>query len=708
MYYVLNSELKDIKFNFSTRTAGRNRGQLYCDNIMCFDIETTTAFHVNNEWISFDIEKVISEDKKNRTVNKYRMEYKNAEKLAICYIWQFSIDDNIFYGRHLQDFVDFLSELNHYCDYHKIIYVHNLAHEFQFLLNVLTFDDVFARKKHKPITATVNKYKIEFRCSYFLTVMSLANWAESKKLPVKKMTGSLDYNVIRTPYTKLSSAELQYCIYDVLVMYYGLLQYVEKYEHVWNIPLTQTGEVRRVVYDVMKPEISYRKKMASLVPSELSEYKRLVNIFIGGSTHANYIYTNRTIHNVRSFDISSSYPFVQVVEKFPMTAFIKADYNEKYCNSKYSYVIHFKCSRIESMLYNTYWSYSRAISSKNEEIDNGRIMTCIDFEAIMTNIDFDIFKQCYYMFNFEIVDFYISLNGYLNDTYRKYILDIYGGKTKLKGIENELINYNAMKQQTNSNFGMAVTKDITDDIIFQDNQWEIDRLDIDKFKYKTNKLRRNISKRVTAYQHGVYVTAYGRRNLWKSIIALDDYVVYYDTDSNKNITEDNTFFDNYNKEVFERSKNVAKDIGVPYDMFEPRDIDGIKHPLGAFEYEGTYSEFKTLGAKIYCYRTEDDILHQTISGIRKEAVEALDNDISNLHIDFTYNEEVSKKLTMIYRNNQPHAVLNKGKYDEYEVTEQFGVCAIPTTHKIGMDIDFLNLVNNGVDLDIMTEVFEIE
>ena len=43
-----------------------------------------------------------------------------------------------------------------------------------------------------------------FRCSYLLTNMSLATWAEQRKLPVKKLVGDLDYTVLRTLYTYVS------------------------------------------------------------------------------------------------------------------------------------------------------------------------------------------------------------------------------------------------------------------------------------------------------------------------------------------------------------------------------------------------------------------------------------------------------------------------------------------------------------------------
>ena len=62
----------------------------------------------------------------------------------------------------------------------------------------------------------------------------------------------------------------------------------------------------------------------------------LIDIFIGGYTHANMLDTAITIENVGSYDLTSSYPAVMVFEKYPMTKFLKISYNyEKYMNDVY-------------------------------------------------------------------------------------------------------------------------------------------------------------------------------------------------------------------------------------------------------------------------------------------------------------------------------------------------------------------------------------
>lgn len=626
-----------------------------------------------------------------------REEYKNAEKYSICYIWQFSIEDNFFYGRTLEDFRDFLSELNHYCPFRKICYVHNLSFEFQYLLNIGFPDRVFARKSHKVIYCEYDKFNLAFRCSYMLTRLSLENWTHGKNLAIKKLVedDSIDYLKIRTPKTVLTEKELYYCRNDVLSMWCGLCEYRKKYEFLWNIPLTQTGEVRRVVQEVMKPEEKYRKTCSKLMPDNLEEYSLLVEVFGGGSTHANWLYSDRVIYDVDSWDISSSYPFTQVVEKFPMSPFIECEYREFFRNNdKYSFIIIFSCREVKSKLFNTFLSKSKCRKVDKCKLDNGRILEADYIEVAMTNVDYEIFLQCYEFDtkSFNIINFYLATNEYLNDTYRRYILETYCNKTKLKNVDGMEAIYHASKEQLNSNYGMAVTKDLTDDIIFNDGEWEKDLLNPSKYADKVRKYKRNISKRVIAYQHGLYVPAYGRRNLWKSIIELDSDVVYFDTDSNKTINLDTDFFIKENERIVALEKKIANSLGVSVDYFAPKDNNGIEHRLGCWDYEGRYQEFKTLGAKKYCYRNGKGELKMTVAGVRKKAVFSLNNDINNFNDGHVFSEEETRKLTLIYDNFQKPVTFNKGEYDEFKSDYKFSIHCVPTTYSLGMTQEYIDLL----------------
>ena len=693
MYNIRDSPLSEIDFQ-TYYFKKKNRADIVNDDIMCFDIETSSGFLHKD---SNTIEPYSGKSKKY---------YEDCKKFAICYVWQFSINDNVFWGRTLEDFKDFLQELEYYEPHKKIVYIHNFSFEFQFLINVLQFDYVFARQARKPLFAEWSTY--QFRCSYFLTNMSLATWAEQRKLSVQKLVGDLDYTILRTPKTVLTDKELAYCFNDVLIMYFGLLQYKEKYGHIIDIPFTQTGEVRKEVIDRMNvsSEYKYRKRCIKLIPETIEDYALLCDCFMGGYTHSNAVHTNVVLDNVRSKDISSSYPTVMCLEKYPMTYFEETIPCDDYFNNdNYSYIITFDVEHLRSKRWNIWLSFSKCAKIKGYSLDNGRVLKADYVQLSLTNIDYEMFQLCYDFDNLNIIDFRVSSNDYLSPTFVKYILELYGNKTTLKGIKEKEPLYMKSKQYVNSMYGMMVTKNITDTIEFEEDRWKKELLNEKNFYTKIASEKKKLSKTFGAFQFGVWVTAYARRNLWKGILSLDYNVVYCDTDSIKYIECDTDFFERYNKELEMRENMRADMLDIPKDKFCPMDKNGISHRLGIFDDDGQYKKFKTLGAKKYCYVDNDDKLHMTVSGVRKSAVSQL-HGIEDFKDGTVFDVEHAQKLIMTYVDDMPPIVWNKGKYDEFHSNYQYGICAQPTTYSLGITDDYESILTMVQNKREVTSIFE--
>ena len=695
MYNIRDSPLSEIDFQ-TYYFKKKNRADIVNDDIMCFDIETSSGFlHKDSD----TLEPYLGKSKKY---------YEDCKKFAICYVWQFSINNNVFWGRTLEDFKDFLQELEYYEPHKKIVYIHNFSFEFQFLINVLQFDYVFARQARKPLFAEWSTY--QFRCSYFLTNMSLATWAEQRKLSVQKLVGDLDYTILRTPKTKLTDTELAYCFNDVLVMYFGLLQYKEKYGHIIDIPFTQTGEVRKEVIDRMNvsSEYKYRKRCIKLIPETIEDYSLLCDCLMGGYAHSNAVHTNVVLDNVFSKDISSSYPTVMCLEKYPMTYFEETiPCNDYFNNDNYSYIITFDVEHLCSKHWNTWLSFSKCAKIKGYYLDNGRVLKADYVQLTLTNVDYEMFQLCYDFDNLNIIGFRVSSNNYLSPTFVKYILELYGNKTTLKGIKEKEPLYMKSKQYINSMYGMMVTKNITDTIEFEEDRWKKELLDEKNFYTKIASEKKKLSKTFGAFQFGVWVTAYARRNLWKGILALDYNVAYCDTDSIKYIDCDTDFFERYNKEIEIRENMRADMLGIPRDKFCPRDKNGIPHRLGIFDDDGQYKKFKTLGAKKYCYVDNDDKLHMTVSGVRKSAVSQL-HDIDDFKDGTVFDVEHAQKLIMSYEDDMSSIVWNKGQYDEFYSNYQYGICAQPTTYSLGITEDYESILTMVQNKRGVTSIFEKE
>ena len=191
-----------------------------------------------NEPLAFDIE--------TTSIKSNRLD----SKIGFMYIWTLSIKGIIVQGRTWEEFVEVM---NYMADWYKtnentlIIYVHNLAYEFQFMHKWLNFTEVFSMKERQPITAkTANG--IEFRCSLKLSGYKLEKLGKNlTKYKVEKLVGDLDYSKIRNSKTKLTEKELDYCINDVKVVTSYIQEYIERVGNITLIPKTKTGEVRNYV-----------------------------------------------------------------------------------------------------------------------------------------------------------------------------------------------------------------------------------------------------------------------------------------------------------------------------------------------------------------------------------------------------------------------------------------------------------------------------
>lgn len=690
-------EAKDAPTDsFSTKNK-----KMFSDNIYTFDIETTSLFNINGTWQPF-----IYDDS---------IDYKQVEKAACCYIWMFGINDVTYYGRELADFEQMLHLISSPL-YTKIIYIHNLAFEFGWIeeiLNKYTIEDLIALQKHKPIMFYVKELNIQFRCSYALTNMSLAD-ASKEYTKVQKKTGDLDYNLCRSPLTELSALEKDYCEFDIICLREIIKHYRDEYGGVVKIPPTSTSTVRYAIKKIV--DYFYIRKQQDLVPNT-EMYLRYWWAFAGGYTHANVLISNRVITGlITSMDESSAYPFVMTTERFPVQPFRKARESEFYDSEKrdkYAFLLKVRFINMQSKYYNHYVQYEKVKSTiKNPVTDNGRVVSCDSCEYWLTDVDFDIIMTNYHVDKVVILECFKSYKDYLDIRIIKFILDLYIKKTKLKNFtsddpeEVEHINqiYRASKALLNGIYGISVSGLIHLDV-YQDHKWTIPDalnadLDINIGKTYDEMFNEYIGEQLEGcktsfstlfyYPCGVWVTAYARRNILMRIFSSHDFdrdVLYMDTDSLKYIGNYDKLFEDYNKTVYnkyvEMCERFPNDLTI--DMFMPEDIKGIKHPIGYYELDGKYSEFKTLGSKKYCYRSiEDGKLHITVSGVSKKAAYALNDDINNFNLNMKWGYTDSGKLSVTYKTNQEPITFKDIDGNYYTTKNKYAVVLQPTSYTLGI------------------------
>lgn len=564
-----------------TKDIVRAKRNSYVNVIAAFDIETTTV------------------------------KYKDSI-IGFMYHWQFYINGFVFFGRTWDEYIELINKLHEIfkLDAKKklVVWVHNLSFEFQFIRMFFRWDNVFAKKRREVLKATSGG--VEYRCSYYLTNMSLAKACEKARHCVfRKLDGDdYDYHKLRTPETPMTDYELGYCYCDV----YGLAEVISEYleeDNLYTIPMTSTGFVRRECRNAMRKNPKNRELFKKTAIS-VEQYKLLQDAKRGGNTAANRGIVGTILENVQSIDISSSYPFQMMCQYFPMSAFWKVkprnlkDFRkhlEQYCCM---FRVVFKDLRVKNNVPVPYVPVAKLVKQTKDMVCfNGRVLYAPACEMAMTEIDFNIIESQYTWSDIAIGDMYAAKRGKLPDELRGVIQEHYVKKTQLKGVDDYL--YAKSKNLLNGIFGMCCTDPVHDIIqICEDGTWDVEKGDI---KSELEKFYKSLNSFLPV-QWGIWVTAHARAWLQRAIDITGVFTFYVDTDSDKFSHVPLSAFD----EINAQAKQMAMENGA-YAV----DVKGNTHYMGVFEIEHPYDRFVTWGAKKYAFEIDGE-LGITVAGVGKK------------------------------------------------------------------------------------------
>lgn len=650
-------------------------------------------------------------------------------KCACMYIWQFGIMNWVTYGRtwdEWKEFMGILSKILNLSDNLRLmVYVHNLAYEWQFMRSVVKWDKVFLLEERKPVYAMWGGY--EFRCSLKLSSKSLAKVGDDLiKYKEHKHVGDLDYQLNRFHSTPLTKEELGYCEADIRVLLAYIQEKIETDGSICYIPLTNTGYVRNYCRkECFKKYKSYHRLMEELT-LDADEYSQLKRGFSGGFTHASAKYVaegkETPLCDVGSFDFTSSYPAVMLTEKFPMSK-AKVITEIKDWNQFHYYLTNY-CCLFDITLRNVYpkVDYDHPVSRsklilpkdpiKRKKIldgiteDNGRIVSAEEMTITMTEQDWFTFCDFYEFgddesndMDFQIHQFRIYERGYLPKEFYKSILELYKRKTVLKDVEGEEINYMISKNMLNAAYGMIVT-DIVRDILEYDCELNYypdkhkPNLDEAIEKYNTSK------KRFLFYPWGVWVTAYARRNLFSGILACGNDYIYSDTDSIKILNPEShmDYINWYNERVMEKVDRASKFFRIDSTEYTPKNKKGESKPIGVWEYEGKYKRFKTLGAKRYLLQKQDESYVLTVAGVnKKKACQYLVDHFADPFEGFTHDlcvpADYSGRLTLTYRDDPCEGIAYDYLGNKCSYSEKSYIHMEPSDYNLTMSNEYRGFIN---------------
>ena len=562
------------------------RGREYAHAVAAFDIETTND---------------------------------RASRQAFMYVWMFQIDKRpTVIGRTWKEFREFVARLNEELKQTLVVCVHNLAFEWQFIKTLIPIDSVFALDDRKVLY--FRSGKLEFRCTYLHSNMSLRKYLERMNVPTQK--GEMDYSIPRWPWTKLTKEELSYCVADVkgLVEAYTKEMKLDK-DNLYTIPLTSTGYVRRSAKMALQ---AYQKYIKPQLP-DLETLLLLQAAYRGGNTHGSVFWASRIVEDVRSYDLASSYPSVLMEEEYP-TVFedVPPEDLPKWLKKGYAALMEAELFnvRLKDPLWGCpYIAFAKCLQTSGADDDNGRIREAKYIRLAITEIDLSILRS-EYDFDMNVIRLKVSKKRKLPIAFRKMILDLYQQKTELKGgdADQEYL-YGKMKNRINALYGMTVMNPIRP--VYSLNE-ETHMLELDPGSTPEDRIERYLRHGWLPYQVGVWCCAYARLRLEKGLHAIPatDFL-YADTDSIKFKGDHAAAFEKLNKKLYD-------------PKYTARDRYGKEHPAGIFEEDGHYKRFCHLGAKKYVYEDMDGKLHVTIAGVNKKEGPAELGAIENFRPGFVF------------------------------------------------------------------------
>lgn len=657
---------------------GRNRNKIYYYNYPCsFDIETSTI---------------------RPGVMGYERD--DGRPVAFPYLFQFNIYGHVIMVRSYDEASDIFRLLGEYFigarKRRLVIYDHNLAYEYGFFKDLWALDckKCFAIDEHHPVTLVL-KNGLMIRDSYKMTNMSLDTLSKDWCRTYYKAPELMDYEKLRTPYTKLDPDTLLYSALDVLSLSEGIAAFLDaRGEPIWTNCPTSTSFIRANLKKLVGIGAKHRnreqrKYFRTLKKCRITSdiYAYLIRQARGGNTHANRAITGQIIRDAVHFDIVSSYPAQMVCyPEYPIGIWepldddcpietIKLFEANGYCTLFDIVLID---PRLKEGVTVPYIPTSKCETLKgfSRYSDNGRYMEGAQMlKLTIYGIEWDIIERQYDFSDTVILGGYFAKKGYLPDIVRKFVLDLYAKKTELKGVAGQEIEYSLSKTYVNGVYGMAYTRIIRD-------LWELtdDGIQLAKMKDPEKELKRfqNSTSYFLPYAWGSMVATLGRVYLQKMIDAVGENFLYCDTDS-----------------VFasdpDRSRAAIRKLEKELTAYQRQcglqliynDKKGKPHELGAIDEEPECSIFKTFGAKKYI-TVEEGKLHSTIAGVPKKAGAEIIKDPESFELGLVFRGRDTHKMCLWYNDNEHLTLYDAGR----PVSVYSNVAMLPVDYILGLSSDY--------------------
>lgn len=531
------------------------------------------------------------------------------------------------------------------------MYFHNLPYDYVFLRQFMYKKWGYPEKQlnikpHYPLFLTFDN-KLIIKDSLILAQRSLDKWAKDLNVEHQKATGKWDYDKIRGQQEEFTPEELEYIEHDTLAGVECLdATMTTLNKHIYSMPYTATGIPREQVRKASRQNRAHDKFLnMALTWDQLQEAEKAYH---GGYTHANRHYLNSTVSgNIASCDFASSYPYEMLTRKVPIGKF----FSVRNCsmseileqNDKYAFIFHFIAAGVKiksDHIVMPTLQISKCDKSVNTTLDNGRILSADYLSIYLNDLDLELIRDQYDIEKHICIEVICAKKGLLPKWFRDIVYQIFKEKTTFKG--GDPVLYEITKAKLNSLYGLCVQHPVQAEIIEEYTTGEFYTEDAEQLEEKYNKWVNRYTS-ILPYQWGIYITSGAMLSLHE-LGKLCNTWLYSDTDSVYGTGWNLKGLEHYNATRKARLKDCGYD-GVLHN--------GKVYYLGVAEHdpeEDVYTEFRTVGAKRYCYRKKSDgELHITVAGVpKKNGAKCLNNDINNFTDGLIFSGEITGKKTHTY------------------------------------------------------------
>ena len=534
-------------------------------------------------------------------MTKYYVADFETTTIAPTYVWAWCIVEvgnlkNIETGTNIKSFLKYCKTLNN-----ATVFFHNLQFDGMFLLNYffkMKYEWVSSKKERKDLSFTTmisDKglwYQIEFIYkvmskkvinvtfvdSLKLIPLSVDGIAKALKFPEQKL--KIDYTAHdRLPEdSPLTNNEKEYIKHDVIIVAKAI-----EYFHSQGLTKMTIGSC--ALNEYMNIINKGNKNTFKRYYPPPFYYDDIKHSYKGGFTYVNPKYKGKIIENGVVLDVNSLYPSCMRYDYLPYGTGIF--FNGKYKdNPLYKlYIQTIKCTFEIKENHIPCIQDKFGYGFKNEFLESGE-----DLTLVLTNVDLELFKEQYNIYNIEYLSGYMfkGTHGLFNEYIDKWTEN----KINAKKEANHGL-YLISKLFLNSLYGKFGTDiRMRKKVPFYDNG-------IVKFTNGEYEYKEGIYLPVASF-----ITSYARRKTITSAQkVMDDFYsgksnidfIYADTDS----------------------------LHLKSDNFELPNLDIDPYKLGAWKYESKFNKAKFLRQKCYIENSTEDIendkpeykLKVTVSGM---------------------------------------------------------------------------------------------